>query len=428
MDKNIKIEALARVEGHGGITVTIKNDKVEDVRVEIYEGPRLIETLVVGKTPEEDLNIVPRICAICTLSHRYAALQGLEKALGIEVPKKVKLLRDLMHCGEMLESHSLHVFILALPDFLAYPSAIAMIDKYEDDVIKALQLKKFANKVMRVVSGRIIHGENPILGGFGRYPSEEELLGLKEEAKTIMPIAERGIEIMASLDYFSYAEADTTFMCVNPPNKEYGFVGNTLLISTNEEIDAEDYKKVINEHIVPYSFAKRSRYKGKPFSVGALARINLIGDRLKGKAGEIYKKYHNNYWLRNPLYNNFAQAIEIVYCLEEIPRLVDEILKLPDPEKSKPARLTGIGTGAVEAPRGTLLHHYEIENYLIKKSDIITPTAMNLDDIERYIRITAENLVKQRKYNDIELKLEMIARAYDPCISCSAHLVRVVRK
>ncbi|MGQ4913202.1 MAG: Ni/Fe hydrogenase subunit alpha [Candidatus Asgardarchaeia archaeon] len=428
MDKKIKIDALARVEGHGGITVEIKDNKVKNVRVEIYEGPRLIETLVIGKTPEEDLNIVPRICAICTLSHRYAAIRGLERALGIDPPEKVKLLRELMHLGEMLESHSLHVFVLALPDFLGYPSAIAMIDKYKDDVVKALQLKKYANKIMRVVSGRMIHGENPIVGGFGKFPTKKELLEIKEETKKMLPIAERGVEIMASLDYPDYAEANTVFMCLNPPNGEFGFVGDSLLFSTGEEYDVEKYKEAFSERVVSYSFAKRSRYKGQPFSVGALARINNIGDRLKGKAGAYYRKYHDDKWLVNPIYNNFAQAIEMVYCLEEIPKLIDKIVKMPDCEIVKPERLTGTGTGSVEAPRGTLLHHYEIKDYKITKSDIITPTAMNLDDIERYIGIAAEKLVERKEIDSMNLQLEMIARAYDPCISCSAHLVKVIRK
>jgi len=274
----------------------------------------------------------------------------------------------------------------------------------------------------------MIHGENPIVGGFGRFPTKEELLEIKEEAKKMLPIAERGVEIMASLDYPDYAEANTVFMCLNPPNGEFGFVGDSLLFSTGEEYDVEKYKEAFSERVVSYSFAKRSRYKGQPFSVGALARINNIGDRLKGKAGAYYRKYHDDKWLVNPIYNNLAQAIEMVYCLEEIPKLIDKIVKMPDCEIVKPERLTGTGTGSVEAPRGTLLHHYEIKDYKITKSDIITPTAMNLDDIERYIRIAAEKLVERKEIESMNLQLEMIARAYDPCISCSAHLVKVIRK
>ena len=143
--KNIIIEPLARVEGHGGIRVEIEDNKISNVEVRILEGPRLFEELVVGKTPQEDLSIVPRICAICNLSHKYAALRGLEKAVGITVDSTTQLYRELMHHGEMIESHSLHIYFLALPDFLGYDNAVAMADKYGDTVVKALQMKKFGN-------------------------------------------------------------------------------------------------------------------------------------------------------------------------------------------------------------------------------------------------------------------------------------------
>ena len=164
MTRTIKISQIARVEGHGGITVVIDKNKVKDVQVEIYEGPRLIETLVIGKTIDESVSITSRICAICTISHRYAAIRSIERALNIKVPEKVTLLRTLMHLGEIIESHSLHVFLLALPDILGYPSAIAMVNEYEKEVISGLLLKKYGTSIMKLISGRKIHGENPIIG------------------------------------------------------------------------------------------------------------------------------------------------------------------------------------------------------------------------------------------------------------------------
>jgi sulfhydrogenase subunit alpha len=224
----IIVEPLARVEGEGGITVRTEGQKVKEVRFDILEGMRLIETLVVGKTPEEDVSITCRICAICTLSHRYAALRGLEKALGIEVPPKAHWMRSLMHMGEFIESNSLHVFLLALPDFLGYPSAVAMVDKHADDVLKGLALKKFGNRIMQITSGRMIHGENPTIGGFGRYPDRQTLLELKKEAADLMPAAERSVALMAGLDIPSYFERETVFMCCEPGDGEYGIVGDQI--------------------------------------------------------------------------------------------------------------------------------------------------------------------------------------------------------
>jgi sulfhydrogenase subunit alpha len=424
----IKIEPLARVEGHGGIKVEIENDKISNVEVQILEGPRLFETLVVGKTPQEDLSIVPRICAICNLSHKYAALRGLEKAIGVKVDSATKLYRQLMHHGEMIESHSLHIYFLALPDFLGYDNAVAMADKYGNVVVKALQIKKFGNKIMRMMGGRMIHGENPIIGGFGKLPSKEELTEVKKEALELLPFAIETIDLLAGLEMPNHMERETQFLCCKPPHDGYDYYGDAFVTSDGEVHSAEDYKSVIKERVVSHSFAKRGQYKGKPFTVGALARVLLLGDRLKGKAKEAHDRLVNERWHRNPLFNNHAQAIEQVYSLECIPEIIDELLANTKTKIAKPTQETGSGTGAVEAPRGTLIHHYEVKDGLISAADFITPTAMFLDDIEEFIRTSGETLLAKKQIDNIELEFEKIARAYDPCISCSAHLVKVVHK
>lgn len=426
--KNITIEPLARVEGHGGIKVEIKDNKISDVEVRILEGPRLFEELVVGKTPQEDLSIVPRICAICNLSHKYAALRGLEKAVGVTVDPITQLFRELMHHGEMLESHSLHIYFLALPDFLGYDNAVAMADKYGDTVVKALQLKKFGNKIMRMMGGRMIHGENPVIGGFSKLPTKDELIKVRDEAEELLDFAVATIDLLGGLEIPDHMERETQFLCCKPPHDEYGYYGDFFITSDGEVHPAEDYKNVIEERVVSHSFAKRGQYKDKPFTVGALARVLLIGERLKGKAKEAYDKLVTDRWHRNPLFNNHAQAIEQVYSLEGVIEVIDLILKSEDAKIAQPTKETGIGTGAVEAPRGTLIHHYEIKDGKIAAADFITPTAMFLDDIEEFIRTGGEQLLAKKQLDNIELQFEMIARAYDPCISCSAHLVEVVYK
>jgi len=424
----IMIEPLARVEGHGGIKVEIEDNKISNVEVQVLEGPRLFETLVVGKTPQEDLSIVPRICAICNLSHKYAAIRGLEKAIGVKVDSTTQLYRQFMHHGEMIESHSLHIYFLALPDFLGYDNAIAMAEKYGDVVVKALQLKKFGNKIMRMMGGRMIHGENPIIGGFGKLPTKEQLNKIKEEALELLPFAIDTIDLLASLEIPDHMERETQFLCCKPPHNDYDYYGEALVTSEGEEYSVEDYKSVIKERVVSHSFAKRGQYKNKPFTVGALARMLLLGDRLKGKAKEAREKLVNERWHRNPLFNNHAQAIEQVYSLECIIEIVDELLASTKTKIAKPTQESGSGTGAVEAPRGTLIHHYEVKDGLISAADFITPTAMFLDDIEAFIRASGDTLLAKKQMDTIELEFEKIARAYDPCISCSAHLVKVVYK
>ena len=428
MSEIIKVESLARVEGHGGITIVLQDGRVKDVKVEIYEGPRLIETLVKGKTIEEDVSITSRICAICTLSHRYAAIKGIEKALDIKVPRKTHLMRTLMHIGEMIESHALHVYLLALPDLLGYPSAIAMADKYETEVTEGLLIKKLGTNIMKTVSARKIHGENPRIGGFGRFPDNRTFRRFKIEALRYIDAVEKVVKILGEMEYDEYFNEDCIFMCLEPPNNEFGYVGDTIIVSDGSKFDVEQYNSVFTERVVSHSFAKRALYKGKPFFVGALARVNLLGDRLTGLAKKYYDKYKNKNWFRNPLYNNLAQAIELLYCLETIPKLVDELVKLENPELVVPTKESGIGTGAVEAPRGTLYHHYEIKDLHVAKCDIVTPTAQNLDNIEYHIKTATKKLLAENKRDRMPLYLEMIARAYDPCISCATHLVKVVEE
>ncbi len=431
----IRIPALARVEGHGNILVEFAKGKVKTVNLNIPEGPRLFETLVIGKTPEEVVNIVPRICAICSVSHRYAAIRALERALDIKETKVTNLLRTLMHYGEMIESHSLHAFVLALPDFLGYPSAIAMVDKFAPQVLKVLRLKKFGNYIMEIVTARWTHGENPTVGGFGSVPTKTQLLDIKKQAEELIPVAEELVELMRNLHYPTAMEDGMVFMCLKPPTEKYGFVGDKVLISTGEEHPIEKYKELCNERIVAHSTAKRCRYNDKPFVVGALARMNLLGERLHGKASQCFKRCYSLSWIRNPLYGNLAQAIETLFCLEQTPKLIDELLKkektlASETRIKKPDTKTGKNVGAVEAPRGTLYHYYEVNRGLVTNANMIIPTAQNFDSMETHIRIAAQNLiagvgdrVSSQARKDLELTLEMIVRSYDPCISCSVHVV-----
>jgi len=423
--KKIAIEHLARVEGNGGVTATIDGRLVTDVKFFVNEGPRLVERLVLGKTPEEDVNLVPRICAICSVSHKYAAIRALENALGVKVSAKVTLLRELMLLGEMIESHSLHVYFLALPDYLGFPSAVAMASKYSFETKIALEMKQFGNHIMKTVSGRFIHGENPVIGGFGKYPSRKEFVWIRNRAIQFMPFALKTAKLFAEVNYPNCPEAGTIFSCLNPDQEKFGFVGDEILLSTGEKISVKDYRDLTNEFLVSHSTCKRSHYKGKPYSVGALARINNLGERLEAEAGKMYKKYFNSHWKKNPLYNNAAQGLEILYSFERIPQVIDELLKLPDPPLVKYTKKEGKGAGAVEAPRGTLFDCYEVSGGRIAFADIVTPTAQNAEDIERYCYLAAQKLLEEGQEDKVKERMDLVVRSFDPCISCSVHMVQV---
>ncbi len=423
--KKISVDHLARVEGSGGISATIDGKVVTDVKFSIYEGPRLVERLTVGKTPEEVVNIVPRICAICSISHKYAVLRAMENALSIKVSTKVSLLRDLMHLGEMIESHSLHIYYLTLPDYVGFPSAIAMASKFELEVKVALEMKEFGNHIMKTASGRYIHGENPVIGGFGKFPTREELIWIKSRAIQFMPFVLKTVSLFCELDYPDCPEEDTVYACCHPDQNKYGLVGDEIMLSTGEIINKDDYKSLTNEFVVSHSYAKHSRYREKPYSVGALARVNNLGEKLKGQAGKMYKKYFNPRWRRNPLFNNAAQALEILYAFERIPKSVDKMLRLSSSPIAEYTKKEGKGTGIVAAPRGLLIHSYEISDGLVSYTDLITPTAQNAEDIERYCYIAAQKLLEAGDEDKIKDRMDLVVRAYDPCISCSAHMAEV---
>lgn len=424
--KTIRVDHLARIEGNGGIAATIDGKVVTEVKLNINEGPRLIERLAVGKTPEEDVSITPRICAICTISHKNAIIRAMEAALQVKVPPKVTLLRELAHMGEYIESHSLHVYYLALPDYVGFPNAIAMASQFPFEVKIALEMKQFGNHIMKVLSGRFIHGENLVIGGFGKCPSRDELIWIKNRAIQFMPFVFKTVDLFCGLAYPDFAAGETLYACCRPENSHYGLWGEDIILSTGEIIPKDDYKSLTNEFFVSHSAAKRSRYHGNPYSVGALARVAILGERLQGDAGTMYKKYFREDWKKNPLYHNAAQALEILFCFERIPGLVDEILRHPDDPAVVPYKVKkGKGTGIVEAPRGLLIHHYEIADGLVAHADIITPTAQNAEDIERYCYLAAQKLLDEGKEDQIRDAMEKVVRAFDPCVSCSAHMVEV---
>ncbi len=426
--KTISIDHLPRVEGNGGVFATIDGRVVTEVKLLVNEGPRLIERLTLGKTPEEDVSLAPRICAICSVSHKNAALRAMENTLGVKVQPKVTLLRELAHMGEYIESHSLHVYYLALPDYVGFPNAIAMASKFAFEVKIALEMKQFGNAVMKILNGRMIHGENMLIGGFGSFPTREDLVWIKNRALQFRPFVFRTVELFCGLDYPAIPEADTVYACCEPGDGQYGFWGDEIILSTGEKIACEDYKSLTNEFLVAHSYCKRSRYKGKPYSVGALARVNVLGGRLRGEAGKMYKKYFNTRWKKNPLFHNAAQALEILYSFEKVPELVDAILAIPEnPPLVAPENKTGKGTGIVEAPRGLLIHHYEVKDGLVSAVDIITPTAQNAEDIERYCYLAAQKMLDEGKEDSIRDRMELVVRAFDPCVSCSVHMAEVKR-
>ena len=427
MHKSVVIDRICRVEGHGGITVNIEDGRVTEVKMDIFEGTRFLEPLVVGRTYDEVAPILMRICAICSGTHTVASLMAVENALGVKVSKQTRLLRDLLVQGGSIESHALHLFCLVLPDFLNYPSAVALASDYPAEVKMGLELKRLGNTVQETIGGRAIHPVNAVVGGFGRLPTSEQLLDLKDQLEQALEQSHVTFDLVSSLEMPNFCASPNTYAALSGNGGGYSLFGNKIALSTGDTKKIDAYKDVCNEKVVPHSHAKHSYYKDAPFMVGALARMVLNGSKLSGRAAKAAERLDWELLSGNSLGNNAAQAVELIYSIERSIEIIDELLTKGIKEE-KPMCVTaraGTGTGAVEAPRGTLYHSYSFDKSgRLTHADVITPTAQNLANIEKDLRVSVENLINEPR-ESIAPKLEMVVRAYDPCISCAVHLVEV---
>ena len=427
-NKIIKVDHLYRVEGHGGIRVELDGKKLLDVKMEIFEGSRFFEALIRGRHYKDVPMIMCRICAICSASHRLVAIRAVEKAIGLEVSKQTKLLRELLILGETIESHTLHLFCLAAPDFLGFPGVAAMADRHEAVVRMGLGLKKLGNAIQEIVGGRKIHQVNAEVGGFGKVPEKAELLKLRSDLEAKIPDTLETLLFIESISTENINNSPSIFSALDDGSDNYRYQGDNILVSTGDKLPVHEYKKLCNEFVLSHSHAKHSLYKGKPFMVGSLARLYLHRHKLSGRAGEEMRRLEPAFDPDNILWNNLGQAIEVLQSFERAIEIIDRIMAdgYKEEELARPGKLAG-GTGAAgtEAPRGTLYHSYTVDDKgIVTDADVITPTAINLENMEKDIR-AATHIAIDEPEDKLKLQLEKVARAYDPCISCSVHLVDI---
>ncbi len=431
MVETITIPHLGRVEGHGGIHVTIADGAVTDVDMDIHEGSRYYEQLLVGKNHRDVQGIITRVCAICSADHTVAALEALEQALGVEVSTRARLLRGLLLRGAAIESHALHVFALALPDFLGFDSVMAMAGRYPSEVAFALELKQLGNRLQTVIGGRAVHPINTLVGGFGTMPSRSDVAVLRSNLDAVLEPLSRTVDLMASIEVPVWAEHPTLFVALRPHGEGFGFRGEVLCTSKGAEHPVAAYHEAVREFTVEHSTARHAALaSGETYMVGSLARLALWGDRLEGAAAAARDRLFPAGIPDNVLLNTRAQLVEIVYSVDSAIELCDGYLETPEIEAElrEIEVRRGRGVSAIEAPRGTLVHDYELDDDgIVTAANIITPTAQNLANVERDLREAGKRLQRRGHGSEAELKhaFEMLARAYDPCISCSVHVACV---
>jgi coenzyme F420-reducing hydrogenase alpha subunit len=421
--RTIKVDYLARVEGEGALLIKLKGDRVTDVQLRIFEPPRMFEAFLRGRHFTEVPDIVARICGICPVAYQMSAVHAIESALEVPIDPAVALLRRLLYCGEWIESHVLHIFMLHAPDFLGYPDAIQMARGHPALVEQALRLKKIGNRIIALLGGREIHPVSVAVGGFYKVPTEAELQVLANDLKWALDASLEAVKLLAGFEFPDF-EQDYEFVALSDP-EEYPFNRGRIVSNRQLDIDATSYEAEFVERQLEYSNALHSlRRDGNSYLVGPLARFNLNFSRLPEIAQQAARECGLQVPCLNPFRSIEVRAVELVFACSEALRVLREYRQPASPRANVPPR-AGAGCWATEAPRGLLYHRYEIDDQgLIRCAKIVPPTSQNQKRIEDDLRQFVPALAG-RSSEELTWKCEQAIRNYDPCISCATHFLRL---
>ncbi|HUL44762.1 MAG TPA: Ni/Fe hydrogenase subunit alpha [Bacteroidota bacterium] len=421
--KSLTVDYLARVEGEGGLAVKIRGRDVTDVKVNIFEPPRFFEAFLRGRSYLEAPDITARICGICPVAYQMSSVHAMEEILGITVGGQLRALRRLLYCGEWIESHALHIYLLHAPDFLGLEDAIQIAQKNPEIVQKALRLKKIGNEIMTVIGGREIHPINVRVGGFYSVPDRRALEPFKEKLAWAIETSLETIRFAASLTFPDF-EQDYEFVSLRHPD-EYPLCEGRIVSSKGLDIPLKEYENTFVEEHVAHSNALHSIHKGYgEYFVGPLARFNLNFDKLTHRCQNAAREAGLEKPCRNPFKSIIVRSVELLFACEEALRIIEHY-EPPAKAFVDASPRAGVGSGCTEAPRGILFHRYRIaDDGTILEAKIVPPTSQNLKMMERDIR---NFVTKNIDLADEKLtwQCEQALRNYDPCISCATHAIPV---
>jgi coenzyme F420-reducing hydrogenase alpha subunit len=435
-DLSIKVNPLSRVEGEGALEVTVADGEIRDLKLRIYEPPRFFEQLLVGRSYHEVSDIVARICGICPVAYQMSALHALESILGIQVPEAIRRLRRLFYCGEWIESHTLHIYMLSAPDFLGYESAMALAEDQPDILRRGLRLKKAGNDIVELLGGRSIHPVSPRVGGFTKIPSGKELQPLRAPLQRALEDARETVRWVSGFS-FPHFEREVEFVALSHPD-EYPMNEGRLKSTRGLDIAMQEYEEHFEEIQVPHSHAFHSTIRERAdYVVGPLARINLNRDRLSRTAQASIRDSGIPFPNGNLFTSIVARAVEVVHAVEEALEIIRGYeppvrpYEATPPPRPSPARGEGggkwerelRGSWITEAPRGILYHAYQIDQQdKVQKANIVPPTSQNLRSVEEDLKAFLPGML-DRPVEEITRRCEALIRNYDPCISCSTHFL-----
>ncbi len=419
--KTIKVDYLARVEGEGALTVVIRDGEVKDAKLRIFEPPRFFEAFLRGRAFSEAPDITARICGICPVAYQMSSVNAMEDALGVTVGGQLRELRRLLYCGEWIESHVLHIYMLHAPDFLGYESALDLARDHGDIVKRGLELKKIGNSLMTLTGGREVHPINVRVGGFYKVPTKRDMRAMGEQLKRARDMAIATVRWVSTFD-FPEAKRDYELVSMSHPD-EYPLADGRIVSNRGLDISVQEYTDHFEESHVPQSTALHSHIKERgAYLVGPLARFALNYDKLSETAKAEAKAVGLTPPVLNPYKSIIVRAVETVYAVDEALRIIDNY-EMPDRPFVPVERRAGIGHGASEAPRGMLYHRYKLDEAgKIQFAQIVPPTSQNQPSIEDDLRILVGNNLDLPD-DDLRHLAEQTVRNYDPCISCSTHFL-----
>lgn len=422
-DITIDVPVLARVEGEGALHVKVRGGRIDELQLQIYEPPRLFEKFLEGRSFGEVPDAVARICGICPVAYQMSAVHAIEGAFGIDPGPVVRELRRLFYCGEWIESHALHVHLLALPDFFGYRSVIEMAADYPDQVRRGLNLQTLGNSVVQLLGARSVHPVGACVGGFHKAPSEPEVAELLARLRAAEPEAAELVRWVAALDVPDEVQEFTSVSLRHAD--EYPMNQGRLVSDRGLDIAIEDYRQHFTEFQVPHSTALHSLLDEETYLVGPLARLNLNLDRLPAAVRDNLAATGIAFPSRNMFHSALARAVEIHYAIGEAIRILENYRRPAQPRVDVQPR-AGVGYGCTEAPRGILWHRYELdEGGLVKSAEIVPPTSQNQARIEQDLKLALERFGLDRDQQELRQFGEMVVRNYDPCISCATHFLKL---
>ena len=420
---SINVPMLARVEGEGALQLQINDGRIEDLKLQIYEPPRLFEKFLQGRHYTEVPDIVARICGICPVAYQMSAVQALESIIHFSPDGWIRAMRRLMYCGEWIESHSLHIHLLAAPDYLGYQSAPAMARGFPDEVRRGLRLQQLGNDIISLLGGRSVHPVGVRVGGFHHAPGCEEVAALLQRLHAAQ---EDAAALIAWTAGFVLPDDTQQMTCVAMRHADEYPMNEGRLVSNNGlDIDCEKFTDHIREHQVPYSTAFHALLDGQPYLVGPLARLNLNLDHIPTDLRDLLDATGIAFPSRNMFHSIVARAAEIYLAIAEA-ITVTENYQIPSSPYADVQLQAGTGYGCSEAPRGILWHRYQLdEQGDIIQATIVPPTSQNQARIEEDLRHSLQHLGLQQDDTLLRLHAEKVIRNYDPCISCATHFLKL---